>query len=170
MLTLRKQKMKKLTEKRFRELYDEYVRLVYFIVSKYVDDREERESITNDVFLKFYKTHEKVKSVREYLATSAKNAAIDSLKRAKNVDVSLTDAADEVFVDPSLYSDYRDVLEFLQGFLTEFETEIILSHAVFNETFRSIAERLLKPVGTVYSEYKKALEKCKEKKIYEKET
>ena len=162
--------MKKLTEKRFRELYDEYVRLVYFIVSKYVDDREERESVTNDVFLKFYKTHEKVKSVREYLATSAKNAAIDSLKRAKNVDVSLTDAADEVFVDPSLYSDYRDVLEEMKGFLTELEIEIVLSHAVFNETFRSIADRLGKPLGTVYSVYKKSLEKCKEKKIYEKET
>ena len=162
--------MKKLTEKRFRELYDEYVRLVYFIVSKYVDEKHERESITDDVFLKFYNNHEAVRNVKTYLATAAKNAAINSLKKTKNIDVSLTDMADEVFVDPSLYSDYRDVLEELKSFLDEVETEVLLSHAVFGETFGDIAERLGRPLQTVYSIYKRAMKKYKEKREYEKET
>lgn len=151
--------MKKLTEKKFDAVYNEYGRLVYFIVSKYVGDPFECENLTNDVFMDLYKRKEDVRDVKYYLIASAKNRAVAHLRKKRNVTVPLNEAADAVYVDEGAESDFRDVVEEMRKALSDEEVEIILSHAVFGEKFKSIAKRLKKPLPTVYTLYSRAIKK-----------
>lgn len=40
--------------KKFGEIYDQYVRLVAFVVSKYLSDEEDIKDLTNEVFVRFF--------------------------------------------------------------------------------------------------------------------
>ena len=156
--------MKKLSDKKFEAIFKRHKNLVYFIVSKYVDDTFDRESLTADVFLKFYQNHEGVDDVKYYLAKAAKNVAIDFLKKKKNISVSLSDAAEIVYVDEGYKSGYRDAVEDMKNVLGDIEIDTVLSHAVFGETFSEIAERQQRPPDSVYYTYRSAIKKYKKYK------
>ena len=156
--------MKKLSEKNFEAIYNEYYKLVYFIVSKYVGDKFDRENLANDVFIKFYQKRERVKNIKFYLATSARNTAADFLEKKKNIILPLDEAKTAVFVEDDGESGFRDAVIDLRKVLDEAEVDIILSHAVFGETFKEIATRLKKPLKTVYSVYRRAAQKYRKYK------
>lgn len=40
--------------KRGEEIYNRYVRLVAFVVSKYLSDEEDVKDLTNEVFVRFF--------------------------------------------------------------------------------------------------------------------
>ena len=156
--------MKKLSDKKFETIFKRYKNLVYFIVSKYVDDTFDRENLTADVFLKFYQNYDGAGDVKIYLAKSAKNVAIDFLRKKKNISVSLDDAAEIVYVDEGYQSGYRDAVKEMRKVLDENEIDTILSHAVFGETFKEIAARQRRPLDSVYYTYRSAIKKYKKYK------
>ena len=153
--------MKKITEKQFETIYNKYYKLVYFIVSKYVGDRFERENLVNDVFVKYYEKQEEVKNVKYYLACLSKSTAIDFLRRNKKLSVPLEDAANVVFIDEGASSYYLSAVGDMKRVLTDLEIEVVLSHAVYDEPFKEIAEKFGKPLIIVYRIYKRALKKYK---------
>lgn len=164
--------MKRLSDKKFEAIYNEYYKLVYFIVSKYVGDKFDRENLANDVFIKLYHSRERVDNIKGYLAAAARNAAADFIEKKKQKVLPLDEAKAAVFPDASASSGYNAALEDMKNVLTEYEIEVILSHAVFGESFKEIGKRYDKPLKTVYSVYMRAVQKYrkyKEEKGDEKE-
>ena len=148
-----------LTDKQFEKLYNENVRLVSFIVSKYIGDPYECEEITNDVFVRLYQRSGEIKNLKYYIVSSAKNAAKNSLKKKGLITVPLDENAIDVYAEDRFYSDYRHTIEEMRKVLRDDEIEIILSSAVFDEKFASISKRLNKPMKTVYTTYMRAIKK-----------
>ena len=150
--------MDDLTERKFEKIYGEYVKLVYFIISKYVDDTSDREELTNDVFVDFYVRMEDVENVKYYLTTTAKNKAINHLTRRKTPDTVLDENAavkEEVKGDGG----YADTVEDMKNVLNDLEIDIIIEHAVFGKTFDKLSKENGMPLKTVYSLYKRAIKK-----------
>ncbi|MDE5547036.1 MAG: sigma-70 family RNA polymerase sigma factor, partial [Anaeroplasmataceae bacterium] len=76
----------------FNEIYATYCKLVFFVISKYVNQLEDIEDLTNDVFLSFFNQIQQINltdNIKSYLTTSAKNKALDFMNKKNNyVEVS----------------------------------------------------------------------------------
>ena len=44
----------RMNRKKWEEIYNRYVRLVAFVVSKYLSDEEDVKDLTNEVFVRFF--------------------------------------------------------------------------------------------------------------------
>ena len=116
-------------EEIFEQIYYKYCNLVAFIISKYVSNKEDVEELTNDVFIAFYKSlfKNEIYNFKYYLVTSAKNVAINHLKKVK-IDVIYNDEYILIIADASEsmnYSLYQELLDELKKYLNEFEINVI---------------------------------------------
>lgn len=147
------------------EIYNEYYKLVCFIISKYIRNRSDIEELANDVFIKFFQNIYSIRSsIKYYLTTTAKNTSINFLKQ-KNKNV--------VFDDELLFSikddkhssneNYYEIIDYLKTFLTEKEIAIILNHVIYEMTFKNISELFKISENTVKTTYYRSLEKIKSK-------
>ena len=158
LISVLKSKEKNKIEKVFNEIYKKYIKLVYFIVAQYVDNQLDIEELCNDVFLNFFNHLDKIKirSIKYYLATSAKNTALNFIKKNKDKYVPLEK---EVMI-----SDKNKIIcTFLNEYLDDEERIIIFEHLYLNKSLRLIAkENNLNP-NTLKSRYRRILLKLKEK-------
>ncbi len=154
----------------FAEVYDSYVRLVYFIVSRYVRDTHAAEDVTEDVFVSFFETLLYVKSiddVKYYLTVAAKNKAADYLARESNR-TALGDSygeihTDSVSVEESVLAScsYAEVVGKLRRYLPSSDVDIIVARAVMCESFAEISERMKMPKNTVIARYYRAIKRIR---------
>ena len=144
----------------FEEIYYRYGKLVGFVISKYVFVKEDIEELINDVFISFYNNLKKIqyKSIKYYLVTSAKNRAIDFLRKRKE-EILLDD--EYVYTVTDNKSLYYQIVDDLKRCLKENEIEIVLFRTIYNFTFKEISEILKKPLTTVSSIYSNAIKKYK---------
>ncbi len=147
--------------KLFEEIYYEYGKLVAYIISKYVGNKEDIEELTNDVFVKFSRVLFTIEycSIKQYLATQAKNSAIDFLR--KNTPQKQIEYVEEVVFGEADEDKllYNELLDDMKKYLSEEEINIILLHAVYGYSFVEIAKRFGRPVTTVKSTYHRAIKK-----------
>ncbi len=154
-------------EKLFEEIYYKYGKLVGFIISKYVPDKEDIEELTNDVFVNFSKALGRIEldNIKYYLVVQAKNSAINFVKKKTNrqetVYVEKVDAGE---VDRDDQTPYYELLEDLRQYLTEDEVNIVVLHSVYEESFVEIGKRFGRPTTTVKSTYHRALAKYRKEK------
>lgn len=144
----------------FGEIYCAYGKLAYFIISKYVSNKEDIEDLTQEVFVSFYNQLGKnqIDNIKYYLAVSAKNQALNFLKKA--VDTQPID--ESVITAGGLgFSEFSDLTETFKKYISETEIEIIYAHCVYGLKFNEIAELLCKPLNTVISAYNRAVKKLK---------
>ncbi len=144
----------------FKSVYEKYYKLVFFCVSKYVEDNQIVEDIVNDTFLSFFNSASKVKSsVKYYLLNSAKNNAINYLRKKKpSYDLeNLTIASS--FSDEGVV--FKQTVEKMQKILSKMEVDIVLLHAVEDFKFREIATFLKMKLPTVITIYNRAIAKLK---------
>ncbi len=150
----------------FEEIYAKHGKLVAYIISKYVGNRQDVEELTNDVFIKFSSLlfSEEIKNIKQYLASMAKNRAIDHIRRnsshdiidyVERVDIQHTDE-DNTF--------YNEIIDDMKKELNEEEINIILLHSVYAHKFDEIADMLSKPLPTVKSTYRRAIKKYRRKR------
>lgn len=152
-------------DKAFCYLYDKYCRLVYTCIRAIVIDHRDAEELTDDTFIKVFnnrKTLCEQKNIKYYLVTIAKHAAIDFLKR-KHMDIVL----DEDFIYDCVQSDCQqewvNIKNEINKYLSKEDTEIILSHIVFGETFQSIANYYKKSIHTIKTKYFRGIKKLQKK-------
>lgn len=151
----------------FEEIYYEYGHLVGFVISKYVSSKLDIEELINDVFLSFFNNLDKIKmkNIKAYLSTSAKNKAIDYLRKNKNAYILENDLLMNMGSnDNTLYS---LILNDMKKILTTEEIEIILEHIVYNQSFKTIALKFNKPTSTISTKYYQAIEKYRMEAKYE---
>ena len=147
-------------EQIFEEIYYEYGKLVGFIISKYVIKKEDIEELVDDVFISFSKAMMKteINNIKYYLVTQAKNIAINFINKKDNkVDI----VYDEVYLSNNTYesSKYYELVNEMNKILTEEEINIILLHTIYNYSFEDISKKLNKPLQSIASIYRRAIQK-----------
>lgn len=151
-------------------LYDRYGRLVYGVALRVVQDHGAAEEITQDVFVRCWRTAERYRaeqgSLAAWLLAIAHNRAIDELRSRRGKELRRPRAAEDELppvLDPGfdaalLRGDVRRAL----GALPEGQREVIELIFWGGLTRREIAERLRLPLGTVHTRLRLGMEKLRE--------
>lgn len=149
----------------FNQIYVKYGKLVYFMISKYVDNPQDIEDLTQEVFLKFFNGLHKteINNIKYYLVTSAKNIAINFL-RSKQVTCEL----DERILFDNLCekedgNDCIDIIKDLRSFLKDEEVYIVLQHVINCRSFKDISNECGKHINTIMAKYYRAITKIRKR-------
>lgn len=154
----------KLISEVFESIYFSYYKLIGYVVSKYVIDVGEVEDIVSDTFVSFYKAmfKNKIRNIKYYLVTIAKNLTVSYLKKKKRIDIVYDD--DIVFNAQSTEETKFDgLVDDLKNSLGETETTIIILHSLYDYSFKDIALKIGIPVNTVKTKYYRSLDKIRGK-------
>lgn len=145
----------------FEHIYYQYVKLVYFVIAKYIDDEEDIKDLVNDVFLQFFNhAHQIHTSIKSYLTQTAKNASIQFLKKQEKYfpleDTYLLQSAGKTHT-------YELLIRELANIVGEEAVNIILLHSVDELSFKSIGEKIEMKENTVKTIYHRAINKYQKK-------
>lgn len=161
-------KMKSGDRSALREVYEEYVGMIYSIVYQVVGNREDAEDVTSEFFIKLWKladTYRSGNGHKAWLAAIARNMAIDLLRKNRR-EVLTEDFADSVSenaseddVEGGVISEVslREALEILKPG----EREIVNMKIMGELRFQEIADILGQPLGTVTWRYQNAIGKLR---------
>ena len=155
-------KDKKLLDEVFKDIYNEYFHLIGFVISEYVNNKNDVEELINDVFLSFFNNLDKIKlkNIKAYLTKTAKNKAIDFIRCNKNKYLLENKIVNNrPSFDNSLY--YLIVND-MKRVLTVEEIDIIILHVVYDLSFKSIAKKYKLPITTISTKYYQAIKKYKD--------
>lgn len=163
-----------------REIYDAYLPYIYQIVYGIVGRKEDAEDITSEFFIKFWQQADKYKKGtghKGFLATMARNMAIDHLRKYKREvidDFTQTDDEGGTIVAEPVSDDNTEaeVIEemSLQEALNKLkpqEKQVVDMKVLSEMTFAEIAEILKVPMGTVTWRYREAINKLRRCGYYE---
>ena len=166
----------------FEAIYNACAGSVAFVCARFLDSDADVQSVTNDVFVSFFRRApyiEELDSLRAYLCQIARRAALDHLRAKNRRERGLTPLTprleEDVDTDPlhlipdpdedvTSHSRYKAMIDDLCETVGRENTEIILSHAVCGETFPEIAKRLGKRENTVKTAYHRAIKRFRQEK------
>lgn len=147
----------------FDEFYSMTSKLVYYIISDIIKNRQTVEDLMQDTYLKFIQNIGSVnpnQNPNAYLAQIAKNLALNEYNKRKRV-----------VVDDTYFTNLKDqqsdvgsgidlgIINYLEGI----EKEVVTLKLIGDLKFREIAGMLNKPIGTVQWVYNNAIKKLREK-------
>lgn len=143
-----------------RTLYERFGGLVFAVAHRILHDRQRAEDVTQHVFLQAWRNAEHFEAGRDFapwLATIARRAAIDALRKEQRRPASALDRADPS--DEALVTQppSAEQVEAVWGVRTAIdslepdEREIVRLQHLEGHTHSEIAERLGVAVGTVKS-------------------
>lgn len=150
------------------EIYDAYAGYIYSIVWQQVQNKEDAEDVTSEFFIKLWRfadTYKEGNGHRAWLATIARNMAIDLLRKNKReiLTEDFTDTLPENSskdnIEAEVISD-MSLKEALQKLKPE-EREIVNLKIMGGITFQEIAGILKVPMGTVTWRYQNAIKKLR---------
>ncbi|MEN9936287.1 MAG: hypothetical protein RLZZ387_2866 [Chloroflexota bacterium] len=151
-------------------LYDRYGRLVYSVALRIVGDHGAAEEITQDVFVRCWRSIDRYRTeqggLSTWLLSIAHNRAVDELRsrrgkelhrpRAEEADIPAV--AEPGFDAALVRGDVRQAL----GGLPESQREVIELIFWGGLTRREIADRLRLPLGTVHTRLRLGMDKLRE--------
>lgn len=145
----------------FEDIYNEYNKLVCFIIKRYVKNNEDVKDLTQDTFISFYNNlNDNMYDIKSYLVVSAKNKSLNFLK-SQNVVINDDEYIYNIYSKEEINSEYKEIIEKMSEYLTQFEIEIILQHTINDLSFKEISEKFNRNINTVLSLYNRALKKFK---------
>lgn len=156
-----KSKNRNTIEETFKLIYDSYFKLVYFCIAGYVTNKEDIEELSNDVFLKFFNHLDNIRidgSIKYYLTTSAKNTAINFVKKQK---LLLTSENLHLIPSEEPKSYDSDLIDKIKESLTKEESELVIEHVVIGKSLREIARETKESSNTVKSRYRRSIMKLR---------
>ena len=143
----------------FERLYNEMITPVYTILLRITADRLLAEDLLQEFFVRLYQMPPAaVKKPRAYLLQSARNLAVDGLrKREEHAPEEAVHTAEH----PLERHMERMDLEAAMDRLDLMERQVVTLHLNGGLKFREVAQVVGLPLGTVYSRYRKAIEKLR---------
>jgi len=141
----------------FEEIYNNYNKLVYFVIMRYVKNSEDVRDLVQDTFLSFYNNlNHNIRNLKAYLTVTAKNKSLNYLRQKDKVIVN------ENFVyqlqDENLSNvQYQLLIEEMKNILSNLEIEIILQRTIYGLKFKEISQKLNIKLNTTISLYFRAL-------------
>lgn len=152
----------------FAALYTDLQTPVFTVMLRILGRRAEAEDATQDFFVKLYQKPPgpEVGKPRAYLFQSARNLALDALRKRPDCLELELDAAAAPAPDPAEKLD----LERAVARLPDLERQIIALHLNADLTFRQTAAIVQAPLGTVLWRYRRALDRLRKELSEENET
>ena len=169
-----------------RRVYEAYARYIYTIVYGILGSRENAEDVTSEFFIKLWEKADYYKpgsGHKGYLATMARNMAIDYLRKYKKEELTAVVHDVEVGEDnreemgtaavvnrkrngEQEHSVENDVIEKMNlheilQFLKPGERRVVDMKVLGGLTFKEIARTLSLPMGTVTWQYQNAIRKLR---------
>ncbi len=156
-----------------KEIYDAYLGYIYRIVYGVVGHKEDAEDITGEFFIKLWQTADKINlgsGHKGYLATVARNMAIDHMRKHKREVLDSFSATEEdegpVNEPVSEANTEAEVIENVAlkealSRLKPAEQQIVNMKILGEMTFAEIAQILNIPMGTVTWRYREAINKLR---------
>ena len=145
----------------FEEIYAELSAPLFTVILRITRDRELSEDLLQEVFLKLYRSPPgpDIKKPRAYLFQSARNLALDELRRRTDtLDLDqLPDLPQPGPPDPGQRLDLERAL----AALAPRERDLVCLHLNGALTFREIARITGTPLGTVLWRYRRTIEKLR---------
>lgn len=161
----------------FEILLKKHLKPVYNFVLHISKDAEEASDITQEIFIKVWKNLNKIdpnKNFKTWLFTIARNTTFDYLRKRKNIAFSQINPIDtdetyqdfsDTLTDPEPLPDEifnkKELAKELNEALTKIRPdfrEIIFLHYKENLKLEEISEITNKPLNTIKSRHKRALE------------
>lgn len=155
------------------ELYDQYVNAVFSVAYQVVENEQDAEEVTQDVFLRIWKKSELYNANKgkfiSWLLTMTRRIAIDHLRhkqRASQVNNPISLDEQEYLWETTLVyqEDMSDLQQTLVSVLQELPTHYrdAIQLAYFRGmTHTEISQHLNKPLGTVKSHLRQGMEKLR---------
>lgn len=153
----------------FDMLVRQYLQPVYSFIYRFVQDKQNAEDLTQEVFVKLWKNAKKFnpeKNFKTWLFSIAKNTSLDFFKKKKTVPFShiekeiMPDPAplpDEIFKNTELSNKLNSILKKLP---LNYRMVVFLRYNDHMK-FREIAEILDEPLNTIKNRHLRALKKLK---------
>ncbi len=166
----------------FEAVYHTYARSVALVCGRYLANDADVQSVTNDVFLRFFRRavyRDGIDSLRAYLTRAARHAALDVLREQNRRERGLADLyadrdgngeTDPLTLIPdedgdvTAHARYQALVDELCAAVGKEATAIILAHAVCGESFPAIASRMGKKENTVKTIYHRAIKAYRKEK------
>ena len=137
--------IKKQDEQAFEQIYNEYHKLVFFVIYEIVKNKEIALDLVQDTFLTVYNKIDQYDggNFKYWIITIAKNLALNYYNRVikKEDHVIHNDEMVESYVEETS-SGLGKYDEILDKHFTKEEKEIIVYHVVFGYSYKEIAEIL----------------------------
>lgn len=154
--------MKHGSEEAFTTIYEQYHKLIYYIVYQYVKDVEVAKDLTQDAFIKMYqevRSNDEPIRFHPWFITLTKNIVFDYFRKNKP---NLVDKNSEKtlaeFPDPS-YQASPGAISF--QVLTPSEKQVIDYKIIFKLTFQEIADTMGLTLSVTAKMYYEALAKLR---------
>ena len=138
-----------------KEIYDEYLGMIYSIIYGVVNQRENAEDITQDFFVKLYKmapTMDLQDSHKTFLSVIARISVDDFVEEG-------IEPVEKETVEETVVGDMT-VTEALAT-LSENERQVVSMKVLSDMTFKEISETLGVPMGTITWRYQEAIKKLR---------
>ncbi|MGN0435338.1 MAG: RNA polymerase sigma factor [Wujia sp.] len=163
-----------------RRIYDAYIKLIYAIVYDTLKNREDAEDITSEFFIKLVrisKSYERGRPHKAWLATIARNMAIDAVrKRNRAINESGFDSYEDTsnsIIEETIAQNESSTgsvenkailaedMRKAMNSLSDREREIVQMKLMGDMKFREISEALGEPMGTITWLYNQAIKKLR---------
>lgn len=144
----------------FEEIYAELSAPLFTVILRITRDRELSEDLLQEIFLKLYRSPPgpDIKKPRAYLFQSARNLALDELRRRTDtLDLDQLPDLPQPEEDTALRLD----LERAFAALAQEERELVVLHLNGGLKFRELARITGTSLGTVLWRYRRAIEKLR---------
>ena len=118
------------------KVYLQYKNLMYFIIASYISSRYDTEDVLSESFIKVVEHRHKVKnpkSFKSYVASIAKNQALDFLRKQREIPSS--DIIDEIYGEED---QTNELLSTFEPLLTNKETIVTYLKIGFSYTWNEI--------------------------------
>jgi RNA polymerase sigma-70 factor (ECF subfamily) len=148
----------------FQYVYQETKQSVFAIIIAVVKDKSLAEDVMQDTYIKmlsYINYYDKNKNFKNWLLTIAKNCAIDYYRKRQHYVV--IDTEEQEYLLPAT-EDNNDNKLFAKQILEKFsvsERQILLLHLTEGMKFKDIASVLNMPLGTVLTNYNRAIKRVK---------
>lgn len=146
-------------DKAIETVYLSFKNLMFFVISSYVSSKYDAEDVLSEAFIKAIEHRHELKDNRKlksYLATIAKNQALDFLRKQKEVPSS--DVLDEIYGEEDKTN---ELLSAFEPLLTNKETIVAYLKIGFSYTWNEIVEETGISESTARRLYESAKEKLR---------
>ena len=146
----------------FQEIYEKYSKLICFVILKKINNLQDAEELTQDVFVQFFNSLDRssIKNIKYYLVRTANNLTINFIKSNEKA-LKYNDSLNTNNEFRGNSEIYERILQDMKRCISEYEVEIVIKHVVEDFTFKELAEFYHKPIKTIFSTYKRAINKIK---------
>ena len=147
-----------------QEVYEEFRNLAYFVIATYISNADDCNDVLSNTFLRVLENRQSIenaKNFKQFICTTAKNEAINFMK--KEYRSVPTDLIDEMYgsADKS-----NDVLNLLEPLLTNKEVIVVYYKVIFEMTWEEITRETGIPSSSARLIYKQAKAKLRKELRY----